>query len=250
MFLFKKKKIVVDAMTINSAVGNLFPIKKCSEFIPSWWKSMPSTYKVSTDHGIDYDASTIKRCDGILQYYKHGFMIPLWSDLIIKTAEDGSWAWKWSDDSDPMDIVTHNRKQFSPVFDNFIHLKINSPWVLLEKTGVKFEWSQPVYNDISNLNKYIIPPAVIDFKYNCGTNINMLLSNKNEIVHINAGEPLVKLVPISDYDVTIKTHIVSLEEYIKHKNFGVYNFSFRGKYKKRKQIMNNSKSKCPFGFGS
>ena len=250
MFFFKRKQIVVDAMTLNSGIGDLFPIKKCSEFIPNWWKSMPSKYTVPNGQGIEYPAATIKRCDGILQYYKHGFMIPLWSDIIIKTGEDGSWAYQWADDSNPMGVTTHNRKQFSSDFNNFIHLKLDSPWFFHEKTGVKFEWSQPIYNDISNLGKYIIPPAIIDFKYNFGTNINMLIPNKNETITINAGEPLVKLVALSEYDVIVKSHVVSFEEYSKYRNKGVFKFSFIGKYKKRKQIINSSKSKCPFGFGS
>lgn len=253
MFLFKKKKIVVDAFTADSAIHEFFPIKESSRFMPSWWKEMPSKIDVKTELGFDQSYATMKRCDGILDYYNTGFMLPLWSDIQIKTTADGGWATQWADQTNPMNVYSNPPEFLPKEFSNIIHFKIVSPWYVKEKTGVNFQWSHPFWNDLENITKYIIPSAVVNFKHQYSTNITMMFPKKDCTTQINAGEPLVRIAPLSESEVEIKNHLVSADEMQKIVRRDTHNFSISGRYKKAKRMTlkreEESKSKCPFGFG-
>ena len=42
MFLFKKKKVVLNCYTYRPDVYSYFPIERSSKHIPEWWKKLPN----------------------------------------------------------------------------------------------------------------------------------------------------------------------------------------------------------------
>jgi hypothetical protein len=252
MFLFKRKQIVLDTFTMSPAVHAYYPIEKANKFLPEWWKNLPKSYIMKSASGVDMDISTLKRCNGFIDCYSSGFMIPLWSDLNVKIDED-RWSYQfsfnWSEgmDSLPDKITSHDRQQYGSIFDNHIHLKLSTPWVINETKGIKFYFGQPTWNNVDNLNRFHILPGVVDFKYQHTSNINFIVPNKPDIFKFEAGYPIVHLIPLSEHDIVIKNHLVSREEYNRIFLLGS-STSFSGIYKKHKSILSKKETKCPFGF--
>lgn len=245
MIIFKRKQISIDAFTHHSGVYNHFPIQSSEKFLPEWWKSIKNNYTIN-QNGIDVPHSTIKRCTGIIENYKNSFMIPMWSDLIINTKENGDWVWAGSAQNcdELLYLNSHDRMQYGETFNDLIHVKITSPWVIEEKTGIKFHLTSPFWNNIENLQNYFIAPGIIDFKYQNDTNVNLFLPKKNNTVQLNCGSPLCQIIPLTEYDVKIKCHQLTKEEYNNRKLKNTTHW-FTGNYSKRKKVIDKI-SKCPF----
>jgi hypothetical protein len=246
MIFFKKSVICLDAFTTNSGIHELFPIKPAVKFVPEWWKNIPKTYPERDEYGILTENATMKTCVGFLDLYKTGFIMPNWSDTIFRTYSDGQWAYKQAAEDLPQ-ISSHNPKQFGDL-QNLLHAKIESPWIITEKTGVKFLFTDPKWNKLKTINDFIVLDGIVDFKYQHSTNINIFMHQKNNQIQLDAGDPLVHIIPLSDKRIKIKNHLVSQSEYLNIKNKSSYCSKFSKKYSFNKNIK-DSKQKCPFGFG-
>lgn len=244
-FFFKKKKIVVDAFTKISGIHDLFPITESLKHIPQWWKDIPSTYIDTDENGLSMERSTIKKCDGLLDCYKTGFIIPLWTDVAIKTNSMGQWMAKMPSNESDTFAMSHNENELSRPLKDYINIKLFSPWLLTEKTGCNFYFSSALWNHLEFLEKFHIPPAVVNFKYQTSTNINTLFLKKDQDLTIYAGTPMIHIIPLTDSNVEIKCHTITREEY-ENLYLKTYNSSFTGKYRKNKKI--RKQNKCPIGF--
>jgi hypothetical protein len=245
MFFLRKSKIVLDSFTCHSSILELFPIAPAMEYLPDWWKRMPNQYGQKLDNGMVLPVSTIKRCQGFIDLYKTGFIIPLWSELLIGTNNRGEWAYVNSD-SDKLSIIQHEKEQFGNHFDDKLHIKILSPWLLKEKTGVRFYWTGCPWNDINN--KIVAMPGIVEFKYQNSSNINMFLAKEDMQADIKAGTPIVHMIPLVDKEVEIRNHCVDTIEYDKMSAHTQTHISFLNNYNTRKKILDQKESKCPFGF--
>ena len=235
MFLFKKKKIIVDAFTTNDYIEKFFPVAKASSFIPKWFTDTPPHYNHTSEHGAQYKVPTIKRCIGLQDLYKQGFIIPLWSDVTLTIKGDGNYAWMWADKSTVAN--SHAREQYSKGFNKLLHLKIHSPWIFQEKTGVNFLWNQPTWSQLDLLSSIFTPPAIVNYKYQIGTNINIFFPNTKANIDIVAGQPMAHIIPLSESPIEIKTHVISDNEM--RKKAIIYNSSssFLSKYLTNKKLM-------------
>ena len=207
IFLFKKPKLVLDCFTDRPDVFNFSKIDYAYKFYPEWWKQTPKSYILNF-----YEQSTIKRCRGIIDTYKHGLMVPLWCDLSINV-ENKKYRWQFSDYKTDADI--HESKQWEAFVnpDNYGHLKIQSPWYIKCKTDTKFYWIQPFWNYPLDTPYYILP-GILDFKYNNSANINIMLDLQKNYTHtIKAYTPMAHMVPISDKEIIIKHHLIDTKEY-------------------------------------
>jgi hypothetical protein len=229
--IIKNKPIIVDCFISNPAIHEFFPIELATNFYPAWWKSLESSMKNTNDMGMVVPAPTIKRCDGIIELYKKGFILPLWSDLIVETTNAGEFRYQYSS-FENLPIVNHTHAAMGGAFNKFVHMKIQSPWILEEKSGVKFLWQQPSWNSFETLNDLHILPGIVNYKDQGGTHINALISKKNNRLELMANQPLVHIIPVSDRPVIVKNHIVTHDEW--HTKSLRYSFlsSFLGKYKK------------------
>jgi hypothetical protein len=238
--------IHVDAFCLTAGLEHLFPIAPANEFLPEWWKQLPATIKNDVGNGIVTETGTLKKCVGLLDLYRNGFMIPLWSELKIKTNEDGSL---YHFASAPVHKQDHDPRQLNSAFDNSIHFKMASPWLIKEKSGVQFLWHGCEWNYVEALYNISVSPGIVEYKYQHNTHINMFLPRKNIELTLEAGTPLVHIVPLSEKKVVIHNQFIDQREYDRLFSASKYPLSFTGQYKKRKAIMKSNESKCPFGFG-
>jgi len=245
MFLFKKSKIVIDAFTYSHNIHEFYKIEKSSKFYPDWWKEMESSIDKTDHYGITIETPTIKRCDGILEYYRNGFILPSWCDMTFKIHDTGDLVYDYSDKSSML-VQQHSMDSFTADFNNLKPIKIVSPWILKEKTGVNFLLSQPFWNHLNMSKYFIVPPGILNFKYQNQLNINVLFDKQPNQLNVSEGTPLAYIIPLSDKEIVIKTHLIDRQEFNKEHEKLTFTNKYIGGYKLNKKKHIEPKSKCPF----
>ncbi len=247
-FFHRTPVIHIDAFTYSSNVYEYVPLIEANRALPDFWKELENPDPVSRidpDRGYVVERkSTLKNCRGMIELYKRGFIVENWSDISLSVDANGYYFYHIDLDRPQ----THPISQFGKGFSEFSHLKLISPWLIKEKTGVMFHcaptlWSHEKYD-------FIIPPGVLDFKTNHAINVNIMLRRKEqpyEIV-IEFGQPLYHLVPLSDQKIKLKNHLVSQPEFDKLKIHHANSFWGWRRIDKLVKRNNERKKKCPFGF--
>ena len=239
-FFFKRPKINVDCFITDEHILKYSPIEKANKFIPKWWKKIPSV-----NNTADHSEPTIKGCSGIIEQYKRGLIIPMWSDLsIIMT--DQSYSWKFSDGISNAEVHSNGLDSFlNP--KEYAHLKLISPWFLNTKEDIFWTCLDPFWNNTNKTN-YITVPGTVSYKYQHATHINLMMPVNNRHFNIEHGHPVYHLLPLTEKEIQIKHQLVTEKELNKYK---VRNITFFNTYYKRLSIdKNKEKSKCPFHRGN
>lgn len=241
MFWFKRSKIHVDCFTTNVHAFELFPIDNSLEFIPEWWTHAPKEYKVRDL----FPSSTIKRCPAIINQYKYGIIIPLWSDLAVSSKGGTNWEIKFSDPKTNME--QHDAGQWSAYADptKFTHIKLKSPWALKTKDEIYWTYSKPVWNFPAG-DKLIVAPGVLEFKHQHSTHVNLFIPTSDAFSQVfTAGQPISQMIPLSDKEVVVHRHLIDEAEYDRQFE-NRFNHSFTRGYTRTKKI--KKAKKCPFHF--
>jgi hypothetical protein len=246
-FFHRTTNIHLDCFTYNPNVYLNTPIVKTIKTIPEWWKELPS-YKPTFGQVDKFNHHilghpTVKECYAVIELYKKGIVIENWADISIKS-NTNYYNYYFSGGPNP---GIHDKKQIGTGYPDYHHIKLQSPWRFIEKTGVKFLWIGTEWS-LDKLNIKVLP-GVINFDIISGTNINIMFpKNDNEFV-INIGQPLVQLIPITEKKLNFKNHLIDKNEYDKiHINSASYSFyGWRKVLQLRKR--NKERGTCPFGFG-
>lgn len=236
MIFFKPKKIVVDVFTDNASVYHHHPLIKTKKSIPDWWKKLPA-FNQRPVHDMHMEEPTIKKCVGLISHFQQGYILPSWTDIQIKTT-DVTYSYKVALSFIEPALQHHEKWQYGQEFENFIHLKIVSPWFLKTKTDVNFMCVEPTWNIIDHWNNFRVLPGVVDFKYQSSINVNLFLQKNKEKIFIDAGTPLYHIIPLSDREVEMKLHLVDTKEMNKifvETRYGTFHSSW-------KHVKNN----CPY----
>ena len=234
--------VTVDAFTFEHNICEFFPIRESIHYVPLWWKNLPKERIVAeTDQRfpVPYPQSTMKRCTGFTDLYKKSFTMPLWADVVISSNDQGEFGYKssWND----FKIESHDRHQYGPMFDNFIHLKILSTWLLKEKTGVKFYFTDPMWNNPESMNHFFIAEGMMDYKYQCATHVNAFINKTNANLMLKAGDPLIRIIPMTEKKVKVKCHTVTTEEHKKIWDEQKRDFWFTHTYNNFKKALESKK---------
>jgi hypothetical protein len=236
-FFFKKPKVVVDCFTNDETTYKFSRIDDATKFYPDWWKALPN----EKDDGLT-KRSTMKRCQGFIDYYTHGFIVPLWSDLNLKVEDNNTITWIFADGKSV--AAGHSLEQVGDYVDKnkVSQLKLKTPWHLKSKEYVPFVWMQPYWN-YQPFDNISIPPAVVDFKYQHGTHINMFLKvEKGARIELKHGLPMAHMIPMTEKEVELKHHLVDDKEF----NSYIQDIKFTHNYKHRKELIDTKEKKCPF----
>lgn len=260
LFKFKKKKIVVDVFTNSRAAYELFPIQPAIRHVPNWFKKIPSVYKMYHDDRPDmYDSvGTLKNCPGFINLYKTGFILPAWCDIQVNTFKNGEIdVLQASSHPQRTDSVAHADFQLgapeNKTFNNLIHTKFHPPWQIHEKTGIRMLMTAPSWNQYPSMVPNIVP-GIVDIKCAMQANINTFWPKISKRYEIEAGTPMLHIIPLTEDHVELKTHLVTQDEWVKlgepamlRRSF-FYNQIQRIDKQKLKNEEQSKKSKCPFGF--
>jgi len=243
-FFFKRKQRTVDCFTDDPSAYEYHAITPAIEFYPEWWKKMPGQQPVPDKNGLTVDTPTIKKCIGFMNLYQKGVVLPLWSSIVIETSSN-NYRYSFAKQHFNKDLPLadyHPEWQTGPAFDNFLHMKLGSPWFLMQNKYCEYLFQPMTWNTIDAWHQYTVLPGIMDFKYQNSTNVNLFLE-KNSRINIEAGTPMYQIIPVTDDDIIFKNHLVDSNEINKiyHNRYGSYSNSYKNKKK-----FHESKSQCPF----
>jgi len=221
LFKFKKKKIVVDAFTHDLVAFEAFKVKKSIEFIPDWFKLVKKPSITDLARGC-HSARTIKMCPGFAGLFSKGFIIPLWSDVFLQLSaydgrpESGEMKFCFSDNDSR--ISFHHPEQFEGFLAPYglQQMKFEVPWVFKTSAKTNFIMMGCNWNYPKGM-PFTVLPGIIDLKLNTWCHVNAYVRYKNEPqeILIPCGSPLAQVIPLSEDDLEIKTHMVSPDEFSK-----------------------------------
>ena len=198
IFFFKKKPIELLCISKSPPVLEYAPVKKANKFIPQWWKDTPSSIH---SPGAIHKSPTMKHCSGFVDYYNAGLIIPLWCDLALRIGPRGTMEYEYHFSDKASSITSHAPQQHNNYYNQFEyqHLKINSPWAFFCKENIKFVVTEPTWSFIKFKTIRALP-GILNYKYQSGTNINLMLHRENDYqdILIPFLEPMLHIIPISD----------------------------------------------------
>jgi hypothetical protein len=213
LFFFKEKPIEIIAYTNDEflTINEQSPISPAKEYFPDWWKKTPSSTFNWDTYNVD---STSKSCPGIAHTLQRGFILPLWSDLAIKTQAD-NFLWRYADGLSRLD---HHKTNEAPGFyEDHLIFKLVSPWQV--KSPVPILFTFPFYLFTSPL-PYLTPTGIVTpVSEMVATNVFILIKKSQEEsrLMIKQGTPLIHLIPLTEKKVMFRTEVLSEDEYKKMK---------------------------------
>ena len=208
------------------------PIQRSSKFIPEWWRTLA---KNKTPF-----KTTMKHCAGLKYLYEKSFILPMWTEFVVLLNQRSS-ASVVGDRRTPVELhETTERGTFAPE-DKNLHLKLVSPWVICCDEEIYCSWVPATWNNEQIYNIQVLP-AIIEYKYQHETNVNILVKREIEEKNykINLNQPLAHIVPMTDRKFKIVLHLVSEEE-LKEKKMKFLPV-VEAKYEKTKKFL----QQCPY----
>jgi hypothetical protein len=237
--VFRKNFINIDCFTSSQMVEQASPIQKASSYIPDWWKNLNSS--VVMNHPTTnrpYSFPTMKTCYGFVELYRHGLVMPLWTDLEL-FIEPENYAYHAADFTSS--IERHGEHNWGHSYTNYYHMKLISPWMIREKSGVKFMFAPCVWSHLDQLSDIRVLPGIVNYKYQHFTNINWFVPKVNKRITLPLGTPMIHMLPLTDKKLNIKTHVVDEKEILNMKKFR--NNRFVGSFIR----FMRTAEKCPMG---
>ena len=203
----------IEFFTAAPGLSDLFPIIPASQYRANWMTAAKNDWVANKDKFTKSRQTHIFQCPGIFDMFNHGYIIPLWHDLIIRT--DGpTRPFSWSIPSGALNsyrgkevVGTHK-----PGLDKFIPkrpwshqqvIKLDTPWNIIAPKGVKFLMLPIAYPDEFTFENAtgILDPSV-STEINLQIHWNVL---QGETL-IKAGTPIGHLIPLSEknYDLVVR----------------------------------------------
>lgn len=235
----KPSTIHLDCFTVRNDVAQFSPIKKSAHFAPEWFKNLPNEF---FDDSSFYLGGTMKGCYGFLNQISTGFVMPLWSDLILEIGpeNDLSYKWRFSDNESKLDVHPQfQRGNFLPQ-EKYQHFKLMSPWAFVCNVDIQWQCLQFPWSKTS-MDEFMAVPGIVDYKYQTGTNINLMFekTDKKRFVYLHHGHPIYQFIPLTEKKVKHKIQVISHEEMNKIKSSSAAT-TFIKKYATNKKLL------CPF----
>ena len=209
MFWKKKNTIVLDIYTDRPEMIKAYQPMLARKFIPDWWKNLPQYREEDMPGYKEMPVATLKGCPAINDILKTGIIFPSWCELHAKIDKGGNKELHIVPDH--IQVAEHDERDYVHHKPEMAHLKVTSPWAIVEETGVKFLWIKPEWHQEKPLAYWTVP-GIVDFKYQHASLLNMFIPYDTKL-QINIGTPWLQLIPLSEKPVEVKCHLVSTEKF-------------------------------------
>lgn len=249
IFNFKKRK-KIEFFSYIPGVAEAFPVKEAKEFKPKWMEQCRKDYKEKLAE-TNVKFNHVYQCPGIFEMYKHGFIIPLWADVVIKAdlARRGfGYATAIIDHPEQENriVIDKHQDEVSKIIPPrhyslpFV-IKINSPWSVVAPKGVKFLMLPISYPDTYEFDNAV---GILDPGVSNEINFQIWWNVMDGEVVLKAGTPMVHLIPISEdkFDLEVRDANAHDKEWLDKRRYFQY-FSFRPRRNLMKEFYNNHFSK-------
>lgn len=222
------------------------PVEETIKFLPSWFKSIPSSYSSPDTHPL-FQVPTIRNCVGLLEYFKKGAIMPLWSDVRINIGEAGNTEedmWCFSNghsrlESHGADQWGSNSAFLDPQTD--AHLKFVTPWHFKPSKDIPIFLGKPEW--VKEIRDLHIMQGIYRYGNTDSLNLNCIAKRRLApyTIELSYGTPLAYFLPLTEQDVEYKVEHVTAAEFDK--------LSYRtGRTLKFKGSSRAIRKKCPYPY--
>lgn len=227
-------------------IRTVHPPAPAANFLPTWLRRA-SPVVPPVDSTIVYKSrlrSTVKRCIGIRDIMSVGWIIPLWTDIVIKyNSSHGELSWV-SDPGAP-GLSSHPIEQVGdgPIADIIYPysriLKLSNPWRIFAPSGWSTIMSDPWYH--RDNEDFRILAGLVDHDSFHGANIFLAWRKfgRGEAL-IPRGTPLCQIIPIERADFSMSIRNATKEDITKeaaeaYETSGIVR-RYHKKYWKKKRV--------------
>lgn len=191
-------------------LAETFPIIPASKFQAKWMSACKADFVTQKN---TLQPSHLQMCPGIFDIFRHGYMVPMWHDAVIKTTrdrEDFDYVLPSKHlanlrGGDPIGTHPYNITKFLPKrhYSKHAIVKMNTPWNVLTPPGVKLLVLPIPYPDTYELESAIgiLDPSVsTEINFQCYLNIS-----EGEFL-VKAGTPMMYLIPLTEknYELEVR----------------------------------------------
>ena len=172
-----------------------FQPQPAKNFMPDWYKKMPSDVKYDTDYNKIPNFRTAKLCPNFSDIFNEGFVLPEQFDMWLIVHGDGVDDWIWKTSNSAFDIEMHGQGQLNNYLPNPIVrqiFKLNYPWRIIVPKGYSIR-QIPLFYDYNP--DWHVAYGVLKADVVHEINLQICYTSKEEEVFIKAGEPLCYYVP-------------------------------------------------------
>jgi hypothetical protein len=298
----EQQKDKVEFISTLAGLEKWAPIVPQNKAIPEWFKTQPGAIDFHPENFISEGAfdpenitnqvvtsvpkefkttynATIKTCVGMHDYFKLGYIMPLWCDVMAETSLDGNSFFVTSSlkpENGPHGWILNaakriglSEKEFIFMFERtqgfhagahsqkqYEHLlpllpdewtksivKVNSPWQIKTPKG----WSMFITEPFFNFNPFVTGiPGIIDTDYYHIMNFFWIAKVRGLKWKMDMGMPIEKLIPIKrdvHEFIVREANLEDMEWSLKHQMFTSAKWSSSDRYKKYEEFMSNDGSK-------
>jgi len=197
-----KKKDKIEFFSKIDGVAEAYPIIPAKDFRPKWMSRCKQNYVDTKDRNLP---SHLYQCPGIFDLYNHGFILPLWHDVIIKTQANQE-GFQYITPSETLsrlyegDTVTSQPPDVTKWIPKRPHsieaiVKLNTPWHIVTPKNVKLLITPVAYSDRYEFESTI---GVLDPAINTELNIQGYWNIPNGERKLTAGTPIAHIIPLTE----------------------------------------------------
>lgn len=195
----------IEFFSMMPGVVDACPIIPAKEYTAKWMELARNDYVEQLKSQVGRFGHVFQ-CPGIFDLFNHGFIIPAWHDILIKT-NGNLTGFSWMTPTVEFMDLTEGRAvvgKHEDGLDKYLPkkpwalnsiIKFNTPWHVVAPKGVKFLVIPVAYTDTYEFESTI---GILDPGISSEINIQVYWNIiKGEHV-IKAGTPLAHIIPISD----------------------------------------------------
>jgi len=225
----------IEFFTSAPGLSEMFPIIPASEYRADWMTAAKNDYIQNKEKFSKSRNTHLFQCPGIFDLNNHGFIVPLWHDLIIKTENKERFTWTIPSGAlnsyRGKDVVgTHKQglDKFLPKRPWSLNqvVKLDTPWNIVAPKGVKFLIIPLAYPDEFTFESCI---GILDPSISTEVNIQLYWNVLQGDTFLKAGTPLCQLIPLTEkkYDLIVREMTASDKFWLEKRNLFMSMF-FRG----------------------
>ena len=212
------------------------PVTLSQNFIPEWFQNIPSFSKHKENITAAGEGATIKMCPGLEDFFKIGYVVPLWCDVYVELKNEDEWRWRVPYAKFDFDIhPTWQYKDYLPPEahkNTALILKAYCPWKVKTPKGVSLLQLPMSYHFDA---RFSLMSGIIHTDMHHWINQQLVINKEGETL-IPRGTPLGMYVPIrrENYNLIVREET---KEDIKRLERSAYRLKskFLGSYKSIKK---------------
>ena len=189
---------------------DLYPIISTKKIDRDWWKKMKSSVKIFLSQNnpeFKTQSATLKYCPAIYDFINYGYTVPAWQDFQFYIDDQGEIE---CITPPSMPVKPHlapaDQIDTCPIMGDTASevVKLVSPWLIDSPKGFSTIFCKPFYH---YSNDFDVCPGILDTDVNETSNkiVNVFLrfNVKNKVIKIDAGQPLLQLIPFKRMNWTL-----------------------------------------------